>query len=143
MAINAELPAVLGDPDAKLRRSELLGISLSIVAGADSSTPTMGWIVAFLVQNPAWQDRLYRELQAHRDPHSFETSWGDAHEVEVPIVDAFIKEILRFYPPLRSGIPRATYRDLPYGNAVIPPKTTTILNIWACNRGEPDVSHLR
>lgn len=95
----------------------------------------MGWIVAFLVQNPAWQERLYRELQASRDTQSFEGNWGDAHEVEVPIVDAFIKEILRFYPPLRSGIPRATYQDLPYGNAVIPPKTTTILNIWACNRG--------
>lgn len=142
VAHNTDTPCIQGnvmrDPDAKLTRSELLGISLSIVAGADSSTPTMGWIVAFLVRNPEWQERLYDELRKNRDTGSFQTSWGDDHEVEIPLVDAFIKEILRFFPPLRSGIPRATYEDVAYGNAVIPPKTTVLLNIWACNRGESE-----
>ena len=129
------IQAYAEDPDVRLSKSELLGVSLSIVAGADSSTPTTGWIIAYLIRHPEWQDKLHNELKTRWADH-IHSSWAGADETEIPLFDAFIKEILRFFPPLRSGIPRAAYQDVAYERALIPAGTTTLLNIWACNRGE-------
>lgn len=126
--------ARIEDSEVRLSKSELLGVSLSIVAGADSSTPTTGWIVAYLIRHPEWQEKLYAELKSRWSDH-IQYSWADADENEIPLFDAFIREILRFFPPLRSGIPRAAYQDVAHESALIPAGTTTLLNIWACNRG--------
>ncbi|KIY63812.1 cytochrome P450 [Cylindrobasidium torrendii FP15055 ss-10] len=129
---------VLKDQDVKLSKTELLGVSTSIIAGADSNLPTLGWTIAYLIQNPEWQTRLYSALSEYRTSkgHNLREGPGyaDAEENTIPIFDAFVREILRFYPPLRMGIPRAAYKNTDYLGATIPADTEVLLNIWALNR---------
>ena len=127
------------DADTRLSVEEQLGVSLSIVAGADSSTPTLGWIIAYLIQHPAWQERLYREIAEQIGSDS--KDWPDVDEAQLPLVEDFIKEIMRCYPPLRSGIPRAAYHNVDYAGTTIPAKTSVVLNVWACNRGKLNGLH--
>lgn len=64
---------------------------MSIVAGADSNMPTLGWTIAYLIQNPEWQSRLYQALKEHILEQGGDLNEGPgyatAEENTIPIID--------------------------------------------------------
>lgn len=104
------------------------------VAGADTSSTTVEWAMAALLGHPEMMKKVKRELRE---------VLGDKTEVEesdisrLRYLQAVVKEVLRFYPP----VPMTFYRaeaTIQVQGYTIPEGTTIILNMWAVHRN-PDV----
>lgn len=132
---------VLKDPESKgLSEGELLSVSLSMMAGADTSQPTVGWAILLLSQRPDIQQKAFDAI-IQADPGLLNAS--DVSSSKVPYLDAFTKEIGRCYTALKLGLPRATHDvyEAEWNGATIPSKTLIFLNAWACSKGKP-ASHV-
>ncbi|KAF8204216.1 cytochrome P450 [Mycena galopus ATCC 62051] len=84
-----------GQRKEKLTPSELAEqIRIILLGGQDTSADALAWCFYELARDPHYQGRLRAEIESHRG-HS------DAGQMEydsMPLLNAFIKEILRFYP---------------------------------------------
>ncbi|KAJ9145063.1 Cytochrome P450 [Pleurostoma richardsiae] len=124
--------AVLRDPEsATLTREELISVSLSMMAGADSNQPTLAWAILLLAHRPDIQEKAYRAITEsgylERSSHSYASS-------KIEYIDALTREISRYFVVLRLALPKATYSDVNWNEATIPANTLVFLNTWACNR---------
>lgn len=138
VAAGADRPCIQGnvlrDPDSRgLTEAEILSVSLSMMAGADTSQPTLAWAILLLARRPDVQARAYRAI-ADADPELL-ASPEVAHS-RVEYVDAFTKEISRYFTALKIALPRATHGNATWQGATIPAKTMLFLNSWACSRGK-------
>ncbi|RDL40198.1 Uncharacterized protein BP5553_00177 [Venustampulla echinocandica] len=125
--------AVLKDPEsAKLTEKELLSISLSMMAGADTSQPSLAWAILFLAHNPEIQQKAF---EAIREAGILESK--DFGNLRVPYVQALTKELGRYFTVLRLALPKATSGPAKWQNYEIPDNTVVFLNSWACGR-DPD-----
>ncbi|KAK3717675.1 hypothetical protein LTR37_005742 [Vermiconidia calcicola] len=124
----------LKDPDVKLDKIDLLGISMSMVSGGlDTMVNTLAWSIGTFALRPDIQDRAYQSIC---DVYGSK-SWGPIEdENSVPYITALVKECLRTFCVLRLSLPRATWKDVQYGDIFIPKGTTVFLNAWGCNRDE-------
>ncbi|KAK1585569.1 cytochrome P450 [Colletotrichum navitas] len=123
---------VIMDKEAKLNKAELTSISLTMLSGGlDTLTTQVAWFVAMLAQRPDIQDKA---VAAIRDLYSEKQPMCDAKEdQECKYIVALVKESLRYYTVLRLALPRASVRDVPYGQTIIPKGSVIFLNAWACN----------
>ncbi|KAM5343977.1 hypothetical protein ACJ41O_012514 [Fusarium nematophilum] len=129
---------VLKDPESKnLSEGELLSVSLSMMAGADTSQPTVAWAVLLLsqrqdIQRKAFEAIIQTDRNLLRD--------ADVSHPRVEYVDAFTKEVGRHYTALKLGLPRATSDEVGanWKGATIPPKSLLFLNAWAYPTVFPD-----
>ncbi|KAK2041366.1 cytochrome P450 [Colletotrichum somersetense] len=124
--------SVAMDGEAKLNKAELTSISLTMLSGGlDTLTTQVAWFVAMLAQRRDIQDKA---VAAIRDFYSEEQPMCDAKDdQECKYVVALVKESLRYYTVLRLALPRASVRDVPYGQTIIPKGSVIFLNAWACN----------
>jgi 3-hydroxyphenylacetate 6-hydroxylase len=126
---------VLKDPESKgLSEGELLSVSLSMMAGADTSQPTVGWAILLLSRRQDIQRKAYEAIVA-ADKGILRAA--DVSYSKIDYIDAFTKEIGRYYTSLKLGLPRATHDQYAanWQDASIPPKTLVFLNGWACSKG--------
>ncbi|KAH0423404.1 hypothetical protein CcaCcLH18_12186 [Colletotrichum camelliae] len=134
--------AVLRDPESEtLTRQELISVSLSMMAGADSNQPTLAWAILLLAHRPDIQRKAYKAIKASGILQKPSDSYAST---KVDYIDALTKEIGRYFVVLKLALPKATYTDVTWGSATIPANTLVFLNSWACNRdsdlfAEPDV----
>jgi len=56
----------------------------------------------------------------------------------LPYIDALVKELLRWSPPLPVSVPRRSTQDDVYGGYFIPAGATVLENIWAVFR-DPEI----
>ncbi|KAL2216045.1 cytochrome P450 [Thermoascus aurantiacus ATCC 26904] len=137
VATNTDFPCIQGsvlrDPESvSLSANELLSISLSMMAGADSTQPTIAWAILFLAHRPDIQQRAFHEIQRSGVLKADPFRTGEVHYVR-----ALVKEIMRFYTVLPLAMPRATTAPVQFEGHTIPEGTMVFLNAWACNR-DPD-----
>ena len=126
---------VLKDPESKgLSEGELLSVSLSMMAGADTSKRTLMWACLLLAYRPDVQEKAYRSI-IETDETLLTTADVAASKVEY--IEALTKELGRYFVVLRLALPKATHKEVRWNGAVIPPKTVVFLNSWACSRGIP------
>lgn len=124
---------VLRDPESKgLSEGELLSISLSMMAGADTSKRTLMWACLLLAHRPDLQQRAYQAIK--ETDQTLLTNPDVAHS-RVAYIEALTKEIGRYFIVLRLALPKATHSEVRWNGAVIPAGTMVFLNSWACSRG--------
>lgn len=126
---------VLKDPESKgMSEGELLSVSLSMMAGADTSQPTVGWAILLLAHRQDIQNKAFESIV---QTDSRLLGAADVSHVKVDFIDAFTKEVGRCYTALKLGLPRATHDDYTatWGPATIPQKTLVLMNTWACSKG--------
>ncbi|KAF4930353.1 3-hydroxyphenylacetate 6-hydroxylase [Colletotrichum viniferum] len=134
--------AVLRDPEsATLTRQELISVSLSMMAGADSNQPTLAWAILLLAHRSDIQSKAYEAIKASGVLQKQSNFYAST---KVDYIDALMKEIGRYFVVLKLALPKATYTDVTWGSATIPANTLVFLNSWTCNRdpdlfAEPDV----
>ncbi|KAL4962463.1 cytochrome P450 [Aspergillus stella-maris] len=120
---------VLRDPEAAgLTDGEVLSISFSMMAGADSTQPTLGWAFLLLAHRQDIQKKAFQELQS-----VVGTEYKPNKTKDVEYIYALVKEVLRFYTPLPLSMPRETTAPVQYKDTAIPAGTMVFLNAWACN----------
>ncbi|KAI0886558.1 cytochrome P450 [Annulohypoxylon maeteangense] len=134
--------AVLRDPEsATLTQEELLSVSLSMMAGADSIQAAIGCGCLLLAHRPDIQEKAFSAIRDAGLPEQPPSAYASS---KIEYIDALTKEISRYYTVSKLALPRATYTDVTWENATIPANTLVLLNAWACNRdpelfSEPDI----
>ncbi|KAI1461872.1 cytochrome P450 [Annulohypoxylon moriforme] len=127
---------VLKDPESKgLTEGELLSIGLSMLAGADTTKRSIMWAILLLAHRPDIQEKAYRAIK-EADPRLLQSPTVTHTKVEY--VEAFTKEVGRYFVVQRLALPKATYSQVQWNGATIPPNTLLFLNSWACTR-DPSV----
>lgn len=105
-----------------------------LVAGHETTAAALAWAVYIFCKNPDIETRLRQEVWAHLP----KSAWDDgaivtAEDMEdMPYLQAFCNEILRFYPPVPATVRHAA-KDTTVAGHFIPKGTDLVLAPWAVN----------
>ena len=99
-------------------------------AGFETTSTTLMWWTLAMVAFPEVQRRAQAELDAVVGRARLPT-YADAPHL--PYVRAITKEVLRWRPAVRLGLPHRTAEDDWYEGMFIPKGATCMANIWHCN----------
>ncbi|KAG5543330.1 hypothetical protein RHGRI_016159 [Rhododendron griersonianum] len=101
---------------------------MALALGAtDTTTATLTWAVALLLNNPHALKKAQEEL---------DSQIGGQRQVEesdiknLVYIQAIVKETLRLYPPAQLIPPRETIEDCTVGGYHVPMGTTLFVNLW-------------
>ncbi|KAI8005140.1 Cytochrome P450 82A3 [Camellia lanceoleosa] len=109
---------------------------LSLTLGAtDTTTVTLTWALALLLNNQQVLKRAQDELQTHVGSHR---QVKESDMKELPYLQAIVKETLRLYPPAQLSPPREAVEDCFVGGYHVPTGTRLFLNLWKIHR-DPQV----
>jgi cytochrome P450 len=111
-----------------LVRDQLLTM---LIAGHDTSTALMAWLIFLLGKHPEVMDRARNEVDrvfGRERPTSQKLS-------ELHFLDQVTKETLRLYPPIHAGN-RLVSREMKIQGCPIPEGTRTIFSIYLTHRDE-------
>jgi len=99
-------------------------------AGAETTYTSLSWWALAMIAHPDYQRRAQAELDAvvgrSRVP-TFSDISG------LPYIQAMVKEVLRWRPPLPFSLPHSTTEDDWYDGMFIPKGTTCLPNLWQCH----------
>ncbi|KAF8686191.1 hypothetical protein HU200_043634 [Digitaria exilis] len=118
-----------------INRTAIKGLFSDIfVAGSDTSSTTIEWAMAALLNTPRVMEKVKGELKSVL---GHKTQVEESDIAQLPYLQAVVKEVLRLYPSVATSFYRAEATVQVQGYT-IPQGTTIILNIWAVHRN-PDV----
>lgn len=98
-----------------------------IEAGSETTGTTLNNFLLCMVLHPEAVTQAQKELDEVIGPHRLPT-WED--EKNLPYVRALIKEVLRWRPVNKFGMPHATSEDDWYNGYFIPKGSVVMLNWW-------------
>ncbi|KAK7286830.1 hypothetical protein RJT34_22109 [Clitoria ternatea] len=103
-----------------------------ILAGSDTSSTTMTWILAMLTKNPSALKRAQDEIDQHvgRDRRTVEAS----DIKNLVYLQAIVKETLRLYPPGPLLVPHEAREDCYIQGYYVPKGTRVFANVWKLHR---------
>jgi cytochrome P450 len=99
-------------------------------AGAETVYTSLSWWALAMLVNPEIQKRAQAELDTVVG-RSRVPSFSDVPNL--PYIQAMVKEVLRWRPPLPFAIPHSTTKDDWYNGMFIPKGTICIPNLWHCH----------
>ncbi|KYR00785.1 cytochrome P450 family protein [Tieghemostelium lacteum] len=102
-----------------------------LVAGADTTSYSLIFLLMEMLNNPNIQDKLHSELAANFSL-SQEISYKDRSKT--PYLNACLKEIQRLYPTAPLGVPHITSKDIEFCGYKIPKDTQVLVNIYGTHR---------
>ncbi|RIB21088.1 cytochrome P450 [Gigaspora rosea] len=121
---NEQLPV-----DEQLTHEELISqVMTLLIAGHETTSTSLSWILYFLAKNPDIQDRLRKEVfEAFTDRNHFPTF----DEIEqLKYLECVFKETLRIIPPV-PAMPRYNIKDEIMDGYVVPKNTPLMIAICA------------
>ncbi|KAI6691629.1 hypothetical protein NL676_028457 [Syzygium grande] len=102
-----------------------------IVGGTDTSAMSMEWSMSELLKNP----RIYNEATRELDGIIGRERWvQEADLVNLPYINAIVKETMRLHPPGSFLPPRSASRDCKVAGYDIPKGTIVIISTWSIMR---------
>ncbi|RDW71437.1 hypothetical protein BP6252_08000 [Coleophoma cylindrospora] len=104
---------------------------LAIAGALTLASPLMSYILA-MCHYPEWQAKLQNEIEAvlgGRCP-----KWEDREQL--PLLRAVVKEVLRWRPPVPTGIPHSLEKDDIYNGYLIPEGATIHALEWSITRDQ-------
>ncbi|KAH7461729.1 hypothetical protein FOMA001_g18908 [Fusarium oxysporum f. sp. matthiolae] len=128
--------------DVKQGRAMLKELMLLLMAGIDSTGNTLAWCVKFLSLYPTVQFELRAALQSTFSIQGSALSPGHIIDTNIPYLDAFLQETLRFAVTAGAIIRRATV-DTQILGYPIPAGTDIIMNTRVFRRPIPISEELR
>ncbi|KAH9304322.1 hypothetical protein KI387_008726, partial [Taxus chinensis] len=100
-------------------------------AGTDTSSVTIEWALAALMQHPHILSKAQQELDTHIG-RSRLLEEADLHELKY--LQAIVKETLRLYPAAPLLVPHEAIEDCTVGGYHVSAGTRLIVNAWAIHR---------
>ncbi|KAF3340540.1 flavonoid 3',5'-hydroxylase 1-like protein [Carex littledalei] len=106
-----------------------------LAAGTDTTSITIEWAIAELLQNPS----ILKQAQAEMD-HVIgrERRLEESDIPNLPYLRAICKETFRKHPSTPLSLPRLCTQDCEADGYFIPKNSRLLLNVWAIGR-DPDV----
>ncbi|KAE8717891.1 putative Cytochrome P450 [Hibiscus syriacus] len=101
------------------------------IAGTDTTTATVIWVMCFLMKNPEYLKKTQSEVR-----HSIgEKGFVDEDDLKaLTYLKAVIKETFRLQPTAPLLVPRETLGKCSIGGYQVPAKTLVHVNAWAIGR---------
>ncbi|XP_072981067.1 cytochrome P450 CYP73A100-like [Typha angustifolia] len=96
------------------------------VAAIETTLWSMEWIIAEIVNHPAVQDKIRREINdvLGDEPVS------EANLQRLPYLQAVVKETLRLHSPIPLLVPHMNLEEAKLGGYTIPKGTKVVVNSW-------------
>ncbi|CAE6364756.1 unnamed protein product [Rhizoctonia solani] len=104
-----------------------------VAAGTDTTSTALVSFVAAMVLNPHVQAKAQEEIDNVVGPMSLPTI---SDRERLPYIRNLVQEVLRWQPPVPTGIPHVCWQDDIYRGYNIERGTLVIGNIWAMTRDE-------
>ncbi|KAF7154804.1 hypothetical protein RHSIM_Rhsim01G0251300 [Rhododendron simsii] len=102
-----------------------------ILAGADTGSINLTWILSILLNNRPALARAQEEI----DTQIGKTRWVEECDVKnLVYLQAILKEALRLYPPGPLSVPHLATADCEIGGYHIPKGTRLLPNVWKLHR---------
>ncbi|XP_047326362.1 iridoid oxidase-like [Impatiens glandulifera] len=110
-------------------------ISEIFLAGSETTSNSIEWIMSELLNNPNCMAKLKEELNriVGRERKVEESDMD-----KLPYLHAIVKESLRLHPPLPLLLPRNSMEDVNFNGYFIPKGTQVLVNAYAIGR-DPEV----
>jgi len=125
-----EMLAALKSSEDNVHLSErelMANMFVLFVAGHETTSTALSWVIYELAKNPQIQQRVYQEIQEKLGNNT--PAFEDLNKLE--LVDNVLSESLRLHPPVTLLTTRETQIDLKYKDHFIPKGSHLGLNIYA------------
>ncbi|CAN0841459.1 (S)-N-methylcoclaurine 3'-hydroxylase isozyme 1 (Fragment) [Linum grandiflorum] len=103
-------------------------------AGTDTSSSTIEWMMAELIQNPKCMKRLKQEISSAMDDQQQDAAIKESSVTNLPYLQACFKETLRLHPPGPFLLPHRAISSCKIMNYSIPKNSQILVNFWAIGR---------
>ncbi|CAJ2510294.1 Uu.00g061940.m01.CDS01 [Anthostomella pinea] len=104
---------------------------MAIAGALTIGSPIQSFLLAML-HYPDWQEKLHKEIDEVCEGAC--PQWADRSKL--PMLRAVVKEVIRWRPPVPTGIPHALEQDDVYNGYFIPAGATIHALEWAITRDE-------
>ncbi|KAH7862337.1 hypothetical protein Vadar_003392 [Vaccinium darrowii] len=102
-----------------------------ILAGSDTTSINLTWILSILLNNRPALDRAQEEI----DTRIGKTRWVEESDIKnLAYLQGIVKETLRLYPPGPLSVPHQATEDCEIGGYHIPKGTRVFPNVWKLHR---------
>ncbi|XP_045798597.1 cytochrome P450 76T24-like [Trifolium pratense] len=122
----------LGETTSELSRNEMVHLFQDLfVAGTDTTSSTIEWIMAELLRNPEKLTKARKELcKAIGKDETIEES----HISKLPFLQAVVKETLRLHPAAPLLLPHKCDENMNILGFNVPKNAQLFVNVWAMGR---------
>ncbi|GAB4834290.1 hypothetical protein Ancab_032555 [Ancistrocladus abbreviatus] len=118
----------------ELQRSDLLHLLLDLfIAGTDTTSSTLEWVMTELLRNPKQLRKAREEL---KEVIGKGNSVEEEDFIQLPYLQAIIKETFRLHPVVPLLLPRRVVSTNELCGFTIPKKAQVFVNIWAMGKEE-------
>lgn len=122
------------EPKAGLSKDYVEGTVTDLLgAGQDTNSTALTWIILLLIKYPHIQEKLQHEIDKVVKRDTLPTS---EDKCQLPYVQAFIYEALRFSSFVPMTIPHSTTCNVNIDGFCIPKDTVVFVNQWSVNHDE-------
>ncbi|RZC92682.1 hypothetical protein C5167_028457 [Papaver somniferum] len=125
---------VMEQKDAKtqITKTQLKALYLdTVVAGTETTSTTIEWVMTELMQHPKIMKRVQAELDQVVGTNN---TVEESHLPKLHYLDAVVKETLRLHPVAPFLIPHSPSSSCEIGGYIIPKGSTVFCNVWAMQR---------
>ncbi|XP_010934114.1 xanthotoxin 5-hydroxylase CYP82C4-like [Elaeis guineensis] len=119
------------DPDTVIKANSLA----LIIGGTDTTSVTMTWALALMLNHPHVLRKAQEELEAHVGRAR---NVNESDVEKLVYLQAIVKETLRLYPPGPILLPHQAMEDCQVAGFDVPAGTQVLVNAWAIQR-DPQV----
>ncbi|XP_052165114.1 geraniol 8-hydroxylase-like [Oryza glaberrima] len=120
------------DDAAELDRDTLRSLFTDLFcAGSDTSSSTVEWAMAELMQNPKSMSRVCDELS---QVIGLGRNIKESEIGQLPYLQAVVKETFRLHPPAPLLLPRQAEMTMKIAGYTIPKEIRIFVNVWAMGR---------
>ncbi|CAG8610017.1 9633_t:CDS:2 [Funneliformis caledonium] len=100
-----------------------------VFAGTDTVASSITWLLAFLANNPSFQEPAHKELDALIPKRDRLPTITDSKSL--PYIKALIREGQRVFPPTWTGVHHCVQQDDEYNGYYIPANSLILINAHA------------
>nr|XP_043615963.1 cytochrome P450 76A2-like [Erigeron canadensis] len=120
------------DEQGKMSKKDIsIFILETFLAGTETTSSTIEWALSELLRSPEKMTRVKNELELVIGKSQ---KLKESCIINLPYLQAIIKETLRLHPPLPFLIPRKARHDTDFMGYHIPKDTQMLVNAWAIGR---------
>ncbi|GAU27928.1 hypothetical protein TSUD_160230 [Trifolium subterraneum] len=122
----------LGETTSELSRNEMLHLFQDLfVAGTDTTSSTIEWIMVELLRNPEKLTKARKELC---EVIGKDETIEESHISKLPFLQAVVKETLRLHPAAPLLLPRKCDENANILGFNVPKNVQVFVNVWAMGR---------
>ncbi|KAL4338558.1 hypothetical protein AHAS_Ahas12G0222200 [Arachis hypogaea] len=110
---------------------EVAFITVLLVAGVETTSITIEWVMAELLRNPEKLEKVRNELQHVIGKNE---QLEEKHISKLPFLKAVVKETFRLHPPAPLLVPHKSQENVELCGFIVPKNAQVWVNVWAMGR---------